>query len=290
MLAIATAAALFVAPAVAFGQVPTAGTGCSIEVPQAFHRCAMEKSKTFVPAKTADGQPDLQGYWSRTVVSFDLENPQKPKTGDGGGGRIKGSLIVDPPDGKIPYQPWAAAQADVFLKKYIDPRVSCTMTAPPKASYISPFSLFLQTPGHVVFVHEDMHQTRIIPVDGRPHVGENIRLWGGDSRGRWEGNTLVIDATNLNGLTWIDGGGAFYTPSARVVERYTLVDADTIDYEATIDDPIVFTKPWKLAAAIVRNKQPRFEILEETCREGEADFETFRKSGYEVFRGVRGKM
>jgi hypothetical protein len=287
-LAIAAITAVSWGSLVAFGQAPAARSDCPIELPQAFHRCAMEKAKTFVPPRTPDGHPDLRGYWARTVVSFDLEDPTHPKTGDRGGGGAKGTLIVDPPDGKIPYQPWAAAQAQLNLEKYIDPRVSCTMTGPPRASYISPYSLFMQTPGYVVFVHEDMHQTRVIPTDGRPHIGENIRLWGGDLRGRWEGNTLVVDATNLNGLTWIDGGGGFYTPSAHVVERFTLIDADTIDYEATIDDPNVFTKPWKMAAAIKRNKEPRFELLEEACHEGEGDFEHFRKT-YELFPGVDGK-
>ena len=99
---------------------------------------------------------------------------------------------------------------------------------------------------------ERAHAYRIIPTDGRPHVGENITLWQGDSRGRWDGTTLVVDVTNQNAKPWLDQAGNFYSDAARVVERFTMIDRDTIHYQATIEDPNVYTRPWTIAFPIRR--------------------------------------
>jgi hypothetical protein len=116
----------------------------------------------------------------------------------------------------------------------------------------------------------------VIPLDGRPHAPAGVRLWNGDSRGRWERNTLVVDVTNFlvdaanfNMQPWFDSHGTFYSDALHVVERYTFVNADTIRYEATVEDPKVFTRPWQVGFTVARNKQPGFELLEEACVEGE---------------------
>jgi hypothetical protein len=124
-------------------------------------------------------------------------------------------------------------------------------------------------PGKVILTYEFNHAYRVIPVDGTPHIAENIKLWMGDSRGRWEGNTLVVDVTNHNDRTWFDLVGSFHSDALQVVERYTIVDPDRIDYQATITDPKVFTQPWTIAFSLTRNKQPGFEHLEMACHEGE---------------------
>ena len=284
------ASVLWLASVAVLGQTPSAPSDCS-NVPMLFHRCAMEKMKTFNPPRTPDGKPDLQGYWNRTVVSFDIEWPEKPRTGDGAGSAKtpeRRSLVVDPADQNIPYQPWAAAQMKTNLERYIDPQVACAITSAPRVSYISPVSQIIQTPGYVVILHEFNHMYRIIPTNGVPHVGSDIRLWGGDLRGRWEGNTLVVDTTNHRGMTWFDSAGDFFTDAAHVVERFTPVNIDTIHYSATIEDPNVFTRPWTIAAAVRRNKEPRFELLEESCQEGESDFQHLRKI-YEPYPGVKAK-
>ena len=122
---------------------------------------------------------------------------------------------------------------------------------------------------------EFAHAYRIIPLDGRPHVGENLKLWQGDSRGRWEGNTLVVDVTNHNDKTWFDIVGDFHSDAMRVVERFTVVDADTIDYEATIEDPKVYTRPWKIVFTAARQKEQGFELMEHSCHEGERAAQRF---------------
>jgi len=108
---------------------------------------------------------------------------------------------------------------------------------------------------------------RVIPLDGRPHVGPNVKLWMGDGRGRWEGNTLVVDTTNLNAKFRLSVVGDFFSDKAHVVERLTFIDANTMSYEATIDDPTVFTRPWTLRVATRRG--PDEEIWEWACPEGE---------------------
>ena len=124
----------------------------------------------------------------------------------------------------------------------------------------------LQTPGYVVLLVEMIHDARIIPVDGRPHPGQGIRQWLGDSRGRWEGKTLVVETTNFNdrvndrGLTVFGAG-----KDVRLIERFTRVDADTIDYQFTVDDATVFTRPWTAAIPMTKIEGPLFEYA---CHEG----------------------
>jgi hypothetical protein len=119
-------------------------------------------------------------------------------------------------------------------------------------------------------MNEAYHNYRVIPVDGRPPLADTVKLWGGDSRGRWEGNTLVVDVRNMNGKNRLSHDGDFLSDAARITERYTFVDAEHMNYEATIDDPRVFTQTWKIAIANVRAKQrPPAEMWEEACHEGE---------------------
>ena len=144
---------------------------------------------------------------------------------------------------------------------------------------------FLQSPGdrQIVITLEEDHAYRVVPMDGRPHIGSNIKLWMGDSRGRWDGDTLVIDVTNQNNRHQFDRAWNFFSDSAHVVERYTMVDIDTIHYEATITDPEVFSRPWKLVHALARVKdlEPP-EILEEACFEGERNWEVGLRGLYSM--------
>jgi hypothetical protein len=130
----------------------------------------------------------------------------------------------------------------------------------------------LQPPGYVVFFYETHHEFRIVPLDGRPHVGRDIKLWEGDSRGRWEGTTLVVDVTSNKDSTRFSVVGDFHSDAMRVTERWTFVDRDTLDYKATIDDPKVFTKPWTLGIPLART-MPGTELLEYAGVEGEVSIE-----------------
>src|SRR2546422_362972 len=126
----------------------------------------------------------------------------------------------------------------------------------------------VQAPGYVTLLHEKVHEARIIPLDKRPHVGQNVRSYLGDSRGHWEGNTLVVETTNfLDNRTGIgrEGQGVPGSHALRLVERFTRVDINTMHYELTIDDPKIYTRPWKVAFPITQ--EPGYELFEYTCHE-----------------------
>ena len=265
--------------------------GCPAEL-VAFHRCALEKATTFEPPRTPEGRPDLQGYWnSRLTQAFSVEGVSgtEPLVGDPVmPWLVAPGMIVDPPDGKIPYQPWAADVGRIGQNydRYIDPRTACGPGGVPRLA-LQDVNQILQPWGdnQVVWLFEDHHVNRIITMDARPAVGENIKLWNGYSRGRWEGKTLVIEVTNLNGYTWFDDSGNFYTDAAHLVERLTMVDPDTIHYEVTVEDSKAYTRPWTLVWALVREKESGFELLEEACWEGERDLPRILEAGYRYYFG-----
>ena len=264
--------------------------GCPAET-RSFHTCATEKAKTFDPPRTSAGRPDMQGFWRAELTSdFSVEGvtDAEPRTRDAiMPWEVGAPMIVDPADGQIPYQPWAAkiGRKGVHYEKYVDPRTACGsggVGRPVPGAY-----QFLQTEGddHVLWLYDDQNTNRFIPTDGRPHIGKDIKLVQGDSVGRWEGTTLVVDVTSVKGSTWIDDAGNFYTDAAHIVERLTLIDPDTIHYQLTLEDPSAYTRPWTMAWALSRDKKPGFELLETACREGERDVPLFLKIGYRRYFG-----
>jgi hypothetical protein len=132
---------------------------------------------------------------------------------------------------------------------------------------------------------EDHHAYRLIALNGRPHPRRDIKTYNGDATGRWEGNTLVVDVTNLNGHNWLDDSGNFYTDAAHLVERLTLIDADTIHYEITFEDPKAYTRPWTVVWPLVRQEDPTYQHIEEACWEGERDLPSFLTLGYRFYWG-----
>ena len=142
------------------------------------------------------------------------------------------------------------------------------MGVPRVHNWVTSFQI-LQPAGHVIFLYQypkSLH--RSVPLEGRPHLGTNIPLWMGDSRGRWEGDTLVVDITNTNAQTWFDQAGNFHSEALHMVERFAFVDADTIQYQATITDPKVFTRPWTVAWELKRQKDEHQQfIIESECNE-----------------------
>ena len=190
------------------------------------------------------------------------------------------SLVVDPPDGRVPVKPAAEETRDRNLTTLDSwepwsPWDRCITRGPGRmfpAGYNNAYQI-LQTPGYVVIHHEMIHEARIIPIDGRPHLDQSIRMWTGDPRGRWEGNTLVVETTNFNDKGWIATNGASarirgvpHSDALRLVERFTRVDADTISYEVTIEDPNVFTRPWTVSIPLGRDES--YQIFEYACHEG----------------------
>lgn len=241
------------------------------------------------PPPTPDGQPDVQGFFKvqlHPYMSVTLERLDKPfsdlgvqRPPDLRGAPDQDSVggVVDPADGKIPYQPWARAKREDVLDhyltptaEYLDPVTRCLPPGIPRSFFVnrSAFQI-LQPPGYVVFLYEYESLTRIIPLDNRPRIGSEIKQWMGDSRGHWEGNTLVVEAANFNDKTWLDLTGDFHSDAFKTVERWTFADSNTITYQATFEDPKVFARPWKLAAEFNRVVEPGFELLEFACWEGE---------------------
>ena len=241
--------------------------GCS-EEPAEFHRCGIEKAKAFNPPRTPNGTPDFQGYWFR-IGARNAENIEEhPEGMDGSGGT---SLIVDPPSGRLPYQAWAAAKVERHFATYWNPVQQCMPDTPPKQAYTAGTFQIVQTPGYVFVLTEQLRTYRVIPTTPRPHIGADIHLFMGDSRGRWEGNTFVVEVANVKDRMWFDHVGNVFSESAHVVERWTMFHPDVIHYQATIDDPTVFTRPWTMAFGWRRNTEPGYQMLESACWEGVQD-------------------
>jgi hypothetical protein len=253
---------------------------------------------TWKQGRTPDGQPDIQGIW----LNFDstpFEAPD-PKAGRAGGGdpgtgpapefadhnhkvsQRRRSMVVDPPDGRVPVMKWAEDRRDYDLEHIPDapehetPWVRCITRGYPAgmfpAGYNNAYQI-IQIPGAVVMVFEMIHETRIIPIDGRPKLGVGIRQWNGEPRGHWEGETLVVESTNYNNKGSIATSAATgrlrgipQSEALRVVERFTRTDANTIDYRVTIEDPKVYSKPWTVALPL--NRDDTYEMFEYSCNEG----------------------
>ena len=182
------------------------------------------------------------------------------------------SLIVDPPDGRLPpLTPQAQAKQSAGEAARQRPAAGpedrslsercITFGVPRLGAAYNSYYQFVQTPQYVAIYQETIHDARIIPLDGRPHVEQNIRQWHGDSRGRWEGNSLVVDTTNYSPKSSLRGAAE----NLHVVERFTRVGPDTIRYEITVDDPTTWTKPW---TAMIPLKRSDDLVYEYACHEG----------------------
>jgi hypothetical protein len=249
----------------------------------------------WTPRLTADGQPDLQGTW----VNFDSTPFESDTTGPLGSipsvnppahwadhdspmSPRRTSMVVDPPDGRVPVMRWAEDKRDYDLAHLEDapqhetPWVRCITRGVPggmfPAGYNNAYEI-IQIPGYVIIVYEMIHDTRIIPLDGRPHVGASIRLWNGDPRGRFEGQTLVVETTNFNDRGAIATSAATgrmrgipHSEELHVIERFTRISEDVINYSVTVTDPKVYTAPWTVALPL--NRDSSYVMYEYACHEG----------------------
>ena len=211
------------------------------------------------------------------------------------------SLVIDPPDGRVPVTPAAEKRRDFNLTstdsfEAMSPWDRCITRGPGRmfpAGYNNAYQI-VQTPGYVMIHHEMIHEARIIPIDGRPHVDNGVRLWTGDPRGRWEGDTLVVETTNFNGKGWIATNGASarirgvpHSDALRLVERFTRVDANTITYKVTVEDPNIFTKPWTVSIPLVRDNE--YQIFEYACHEGNKAIEHILRAARAAERNATDK-
>ncbi len=241
---------------------------------------AAPKEKTKELAMMPDGQPDIQGYWAQrnNVTTYSLERGDEDRREHNritGQRAALGRPIVDPPAGLIPYEPWAEKKYQYLLSVHkgptkvvdLDPVARGFMEGTPRINLQTGFQI-IQAPGRVVFLYEYGHHFRSVPLDGRPHLPADMKLWMGDSRGHWEGKTLVIDVTNNNDQTWLDQVGAVHGSNMHVVERWTVTSPTQLDYEAVIEEAGVFTQPWKIAMNYGRNRDATYEQMESAVWEG----------------------
>jgi hypothetical protein len=262
---------------------------------------ASAQTKPWTLGRTPDGQPDLQGTW----INFDstpFEAPRaqpvaRPAAGAAAANvgpasefadhnhqvsKARRSMVVDPPDGRVPVMKWAEDRRDYDLAHLPDapehetPWVRCITRGYPAAFFPAGYNnayRIIQTPGQVVIMFEMIHETRIIPIDGRPQLGPNLKQWNGEPRGRWEGATLVVESTNYNDKGSIGTSAATgrmrgipQSEAMKVTERFTRVDENTIEYRVTIEDPKVYTSPWTVALPL--NRDESYQFFEYSCHEG----------------------
>ncbi len=231
------------------------------------------------PTRLTNGQPNVQGIWQAAGPEGAAGLTIEPLPRANGGNTTAPGMVVDPPDGRIPYLPWALARRDEVRENHLTPNRAQVDTrnrgwpdGVPRINYysVNPFQI-IQVPGAVVILYEAQHEFRYIPLDGRPQIDTGVKLWMGSSRGRWEGTTLVVDVTNVSDRVRLSVVGDFHSDDVKITERWTFVDADTIAHTATFVDPKVYSKPWTVAKTIKRVKDRGFEIMEYSGVEGEKD-------------------
>jgi hypothetical protein len=224
--------------------------------------------------RMADGKPDMRGRWYGGARATNIleENP------GGFGVRAGKSLVIDPPDGRFPYQPWALEERNrrrLAENSYDDPEGKCILAGVPR---IMNFTFQLdQIDDQLVFWSDYVHHWRFIPMKPRPHLPDRIRLWMGDSVGRWEGDTFVVDIRNHNGKAWMGLGGDFYSDAAQMVERWTMLNANTLQYRITITDPKVYTRPVTLEYGPFTKSTQWLDEIEDSCHEGNASLVNMKR-------------
>jgi hypothetical protein len=226
--------------------------------------------------RVAGGQPDVEGWWSNTVANHNnftdpqggipndpaaRNRPQKPRN------ERAPSRVSDPADGQIPFQDWAAQRVKEFQAnfnnptepQYIEPLARCAPGGVPKTFIWHGYEI-RQYPGYVLFLFNSGY--RLIQLDGKPHLPVSIKLWNADSRGHWEGNTLVVDVSNSNSKALFGRSGEFASENVHVTERYVFDnDGQRYNYVATFEDPTVYTRPWTATIPAQRHtdKEPYSE-------------------------------
>ena len=297
------AAALVVA---AFAAIPLAG-----QTPTGAAKA--KASSAWTVPRTPDGKPDLQGTWVNfDQTPFEQPLPPDPAMKNGGNAPVAGaaapvpagggngfadqtvvvprrpSMVIEPANGRVPVMAWAEKVREEKAAHIGDHWENgttwdrCVTRGIPGAMFPAAYNngyRIVQSPGYVTIMYEMVHDARVIPTDGSPHLPSNVRFWDGDSRGHWEGDTLVVDISNYNGKGDIATNAASArirgipaSDELRVVERFTRVSDKTINYDVTITDPKVYTSPWKIAMPLTRDDN--YQMFEYACHEGNVYFWT----------------
>lgn len=208
--------------------------------------------------RLANGKPDFSGIWQTTsAADYDLEPHSNRKDTPPGAGIVEG--------GVIPYLPQALEQKkknfvnratdDPSLKGY-------TLGVPRGVYYPEPFQIF-QRARDLNIVHQFGHSVRTIHTNNTEHPEDANDWWLGDSRGKWEGDTLLVDAIDFNDKTWLDHSGNFHSDALHVVEHWTFLDPNTIEYKATLEDSKVYSRPWNISVILHRHREKNFQLIED---------------------------
>ena len=230
--------------------------------------------------RTGDGKPDFTGVWQ--AASNRRGTWEEANAGGGLGGPPPAAAPARAPGRQparelAPYQPWAAQKVlESFNRRGIDdPVAQCLAPGVPRVTTVGLFPMqIVQTPQTIVMMYEYLNAFRAIAMNAK-HPDDLEPSFMGDSVGHWEGDTLVVDVTGFNDKTWLISTGTFHTEALHVTERYTRVDYDTINYEATMDDPKVLTKPWVYRTTIMKRDGTR--LREYACEENNLDRERYEK-------------
>jgi hypothetical protein len=236
--------------------------------------------------RRVDGKPDFSGIWQANNGAYwdlqthaprpmvaqpgvykDVPVLAAPVLALGAVGWVPGDLGVVQDDGEIPYQPWALKRKQENLENWLDrdPEIKCYMPGTPRGMYMPYPYQIIQGTNKIMMMFEFSGAQRTIHLDEvDPYPGE---AYMGHSVGKWEGDTLVVDVTSFTAQTWFDRSGNFHSADLHVVERYTPISRDAFRYEATIEDPKVFTRPWKIAMPIYRRLEPNAQLMEFRCAE-----------------------
>ena len=258
---------------------------------------AFAQERTAPVSRTPDGQPDIQGYWTEEQGGPEAVNVETAfQTADSLrvtgwteaqlAARVPVSSIIDAPGGRIPYQPWAMKRREEIFHRYggdditgkpqtvrdVSSELLCVIGAP-RLMFFADFQI-VQTPGVIVMQWERSSDFRIIPLSNTTPLPGAVKLHNGDSRGHWDGNTLVIETANLNDWSWFDSKGTIHSDKMSLVERFEFVDAKTMNYRVTVTDPEALTRPFTMAFTLKRREVARdYQIMETACVEGERALE-----------------
>jgi hypothetical protein len=218
--------------------------------------------------RAADGKPELTGLWEAVnTASFDIQDHTARLYVPAGVGVVEGN--------EIPYQTWALEQRkknlaasmtpDPITHTTADPVSKCYMPGVPRATYMPyPFQI-IETTKQVAFAYEFARTSRTVYMNSKHEEG--LEDWMGDGRGSWDGDTLVVDTVGFNDRTWFDGSGNFHSEQLHVAERFSYVDPNRLEYQVTIEDPKVFTRPWKMSMPLYRRMDKGAQLLEYHCLE-----------------------
>ena len=240
--------------------------------------CIARNTPADAVPRGADGKPDLNGVYQassrRGAWDFDVpgEEPGVPAV------RASGDAVpIGPPRDPVPYQDWARQQAQTYLdrRSIDDPATFCRPQSGPRMTPTGLFPIqFVQSPKQIAILYEYFWLFRAIPIDGRPHPDDVEPTYMGDSVGHWEGDTLVVDVVNFKAGGWL-APGVFHSDALHLTERYARIDRDQLNYEATIDDPKVFTKPWMTRVTLMLREGAR--LREYSCMENNLDMQRYQE-------------